>query len=188
MRIIGSVAAIRVVTGCSRMPIASDAPKDNQQRYEWAAKDIRKARTPDDRWLALGEAAKASAWIGRYDEAERYAKELESLAPKYEGDWNYGNAVHDYNTALGYVNLKRGNRKAAVRYLLESGKTPGSPQLNSFGPNMSLANALLIEGEKGAVISYFDLCKEFWPMKKLSDWRKSVAAGEIPDFGANMVY
>jgi len=136
----------------------------------------------------LGEAAKAAAWTGRYDEAERYAGELKSLASNYESDWNYGNAVHDYNTALGYVNLKRGNRKAAVRYLLESGKTPGSPQLNSFGPNMSLANALLLEGEKKVVVSYFDLCKDFWPRKELSDWRKTASKGEIPDFGANMVY
>jgi len=38
--------------------------------------------------------------------------------------------------------LKEGKVEDAKHYLLEAGKTPGSPQLNSFGPDMSLAEEL----------------------------------------------
>ena len=66
----------------------------------------------------------------------------------------------------------------------------GSPQMNSFGPNMSLAKDLLEKGERQAVLDYFELCRKFWKMDngRLNDWSQEVKAGKIPDFGANMVY
>jgi hypothetical protein len=47
---------------------------------------------------------------------------------------------------LGQVALRRGDAKKAASFLLAAGKTWGSPQLNSFGPNMPLANDLLAAG------------------------------------------
>ena len=78
----------------------------------------------------------------------------------------------------------------AKRLLLEAGKSPGSPQLNSFGPNMLLAKELLAKGEQEAVIEYFDLCAKFWKPQdgRLSDWKTLVISGETPDFGANLAY
>jgi hypothetical protein len=55
-----------------------------------------------------------------------------SASDKYRSDWNYGNAVHKANLALGRVALRDGDIEQAKHYLIEAGKTPGSPQLNSF--------------------------------------------------------
>lgn len=175
-------------TGCYSMPKASDAPANPTERYQMAMRDLKRSRDEERRWNALGEAAKAAVWIGHFAEAQQYADELKSLTPKYSGSWNYGNAIHDYNTVYGFIALHAGAKQAAKRFLLASGRTPGSPQLDSFGPNMSLAKALLLVGERQAVLTYFDLCRNFWSRSELSAWRKIVASGGIPDFGANLVY
>jgi len=62
--------------------------------------------------------------------------------------------------------------------------------MNSFGPNMSLARDLLEQGERDVVLQYFDLCRNFWKMgqDQLDHWTKDVKAGNMPDFGANLVY
>ena len=170
------------------MPNASDAPATPLERYQMSIKGLKRARNAEGRWLALGDAAKAAVWIGHVGEARQYAEELRSLTPNYQGNWNYGNAIHDFNLVLGSIALGSGDIEGSKRFLLASGRTPGSPQLNSFGPNMSLAKSLLIVGERRAVISYFEVCRTFWPRKELSTWRREVEAGRIPDFGANLVY
>ena len=80
--------------------------------------------------------------------------------------------------------------KNAEKYLLDAGKTPGSPQLNSFGPNMELARELLEKGEKETVLKYLDLCSKFWVLGKsrLQEWSGAIKLGKTPDFGANLRY
>jgi hypothetical protein len=138
----------------------------------------------------LDDAAKQSFEVGKIDDARKYANELLALAPKYPQDWNYGNAIQDGNLVLGRIALKEGKTEEAKRFLIEAGKSPGSPQLNSFGPNMSLARDLLEKGEREVVLQYFDLCRTFWKMDygSLDRWTKDVKAGKIPDFGANLVF
>jgi hypothetical protein len=62
--------------------------------------------------------------------------------------------------------------------------------MNSFGPNMQLAKALLEKGEKDVVLEYFMRCAKFWKMgeERLAGWTDSVKKGKIPDFGANLNY
>jgi hypothetical protein len=78
----------------------------------------------------------------------------------------------------------------AGRELLEAGKTPGSPQLNSFGPNMALARDLLVAGQRVVVLQYFKLCGAFWESERgrLAEWMADADAGRVPAFGANLVY
>jgi hypothetical protein len=80
--------------------------------------------------------------------------------------------------------------ETAKARLLDAGKTPGSPQLDSFGPNMELAHELLQKGEKDVVLQYFDLCAKFWTMggASLDSWRQTVKAGGTPDFGPSLNY
>jgi hypothetical protein len=91
---------------------------------------------------------------------------------------------------LGRVALRKGDVEAAKRELIEAGRTPGSPQLNSFGPNMSLAKDLLERKETDTVVAYFELCGKFWKMEQgnLRRWGVLAKAGEMPDFGPNLVY
>jgi len=142
------------------------------------------------RFYALGEAAKESFEVGNKEDARKYANELLTLAPSFPGDWNYGNAIHDGNMVLGQIALREGKMDEAKSLLLKAGTSPGSPQMNSFGPNMSLARDLLAKGEKETVIQYFGECRVFWAMghDQLDQWTKDAKAGRQPDFGANLLY
>jgi tetratricopeptide (TPR) repeat protein len=138
----------------------------------------------------LGYLAKAAFKAEDLEKAARYAKDSLDGAERFPKNWNHGNAIHHGNNVLGLVALKQGNTKLATEHLLKAGKTPGSPQLDSFGPNMSLAKALLESGGKDAVLEYFELCRKFWEMggDRLDRWTKDVNAGNIPEFGGNLVY
>ena len=139
---------------------------------------------------------------GDLGQAVALARELLALADDYGDDWNYGNAIHHGHRLLGHIALKNGDIDTAKTELLASGDTPGSPQLKSFGPNMSLAKALLEEGEIECVLEYLGRCGTFWQLKqlaernpalkpmaeKLDDWIEQIKQGQIPEFGANLLY
>jgi hypothetical protein len=162
----------------------------NKQAYREAISELKAARDPYKRWCALGDAAKESLAYGQDAEAKAYANELRTLAPSHAIDSNYGNAIQDYHIVLGVLALKAGDRTTAEQHLLEAGRSPGSPQMDTFGPNMTLAKALLEQGRKKTVLRYFELCRKFWKMDdgRLDRWRDAVRTGRIPDFGANLHY
>lgn len=122
--------------------------------------------------------------------ARKYAEQILEVAPQHDGQWNYGNAVHDGNAILGRIALQEGEREKAKAYLLSAGRTPGSPQLNSFGPGMSLASELLQKGESETVLRYLELCRSFWKMgaERLDRWTDAIRNGTAPDFAANLRY
>jgi hypothetical protein len=140
----------------------------------------------------LGLRSKASAALrrGKRDLAAKLARELLSLAERYRTDWYYGNAVHHGHLILGHVALASHDFSSAGLELLAAGRTPGSPQLNSFGPNMELALDLLRAGDRETVLEYFALCRRFWQLgqQKLDWWASEVAAEREPAFGSNLFY
>ena len=92
---------------------------------------------------------------------------------------------------LGLVALHNGDTQASAHYLLASGASPGSPQLNSFGPNMALAKGLLDAGAgRDQVVEFFDLCAKFWKIDqgKLKEWSVLVKGGLTPNFGGSLNY
>ena len=155
-----------------------------------ASGDLSAATDELERFYALGSAARKAFKAGDLKKAEELAQELEKLTPKHPKDWNYGNAVQDSNQVLGRIALRNGDVAEAKKRLLASANSKGSPQMNSFGPNMILAKELLEKGEKETVIEYFDLCAKFWTMgqDQLKDWRASAQQGNIPAFGASLLY
>ncbi len=138
----------------------------------------------------LASLAKSAFDAGHTEKASRYANELLEAGTKDSQNWNYGNAIHHANNVLGRLALQKGDIKQADEYLLKAGQTPGSPQLNSFGPNMSLAKGLLEAGERESVLQYFDLCRKFWRMggDRLDTWTTEVKGDKVPNFGANLDY
>ena len=111
-------------------------------------------------------------------------------------DWNYGNIIYDMHSLLGRIALREGDMAAAKRHLVESGKTPGSPQLNSFGPDFVLAGELLQKGERDVVLEHLDKIAVFWAnpdrnpsrsslalehQKQIEKWKQTIRAGQIPD-------
>jgi hypothetical protein len=138
----------------------------------------------------LPDLAKRSFNAEEIDKAGAYAKRLVDMAPSYHKSWNYGNAIFDAHLVLGRIALQHGDISMAGEHLLAAGATPGSPQLDSFGPNMALAKELLEKGQPEVVLKFFVLCKKFWEMDagKLERWTTEVRGGKIPDFGANLNY
>jgi hypothetical protein len=115
------------------------------------------------------------------------ATDLQRRAADFKQDWNYGNAIHYANLALGRAALVDGMTSDAGRYLLLAGQTPGSPQLGDYGPDMTLAAELLACGEREVVLEYLELCEHFWfnrGKSPLKEWEQVVRDGGTPDFGA----
>jgi hypothetical protein len=155
--------------------------------------DATKVRRLLERISKLPQLAKAAFEAREFEEARNYAMELlkQASSPDLpEFFRKNGNAVHHGNLILGRIALQSGDVAQARERLIASARTTGSPQLNSFGPNMSLAKVLLERGERNAVLEYFALCSKFWKhgSDPLAEWTRQVSAGEMPDFGANLRY
>jgi hypothetical protein len=141
----------------------------------------------------LPDLAKAAFAASEFEQARNYATELLQKATSSELPEffrNDGNAIHYANLILGRLSFREGDVESAKQYLIASGKTQGSPNLGSFGPNMSLAKELLERGEQETVLRYFELCRKFWNShgEVLDRWTEDVRAGRNPQFGANLVY
>ncbi|HEX8501262.1 MAG TPA: hypothetical protein VF659_11825 [Pyrinomonadaceae bacterium] len=166
-------------------PAAPKTAAEALARYERA---FAAAADPRQKFFLLTKLAATAVEAGEAERAKAYARDLLARAPEMRQDWNYGNAVHVGNLVLGRVALAAGDAAEAKRLLLEAGNTPGSPQLNSFGPNMRLAKELLEKGERDAVVRYLDAVARFWKAKtnRIDDWKAAIARGETPDFGPNL--
>ena len=162
------------------------AAKASLDAYE---RSLGREQDSEARQAILSNVAKAALEAGETAKARAYAEEMLKAAGDSGGNgWNYGNMIHHGHLILGRLALRTGDLQQAKEHLLAAGKTPGSPQLNSFGPNMMLARELLEKGERQAVLEYFELCGTFWKQDKLAEWTKEVQAGKVPEFGANLNY
>ena len=143
--------------------------------------------TDKERDYLLQSLAKAALAAGKPEKAKEYAEKM--LSQNSPG-WNYGNNIHFGNIILGKIALASNDLEQAKKRLIEAGKTPGSPQLNSFGPDMFLAKELLKKGQKDTVLEYLELCSKFWKrskyLQKLQKWSAEVKEGKIPNFGPNL--
>jgi hypothetical protein len=143
-----------------------------------------------EKLLLLSNMASAALEAGALDTAREYAASQLETAPEQQHTncWNYGNALYHGNVMLGRVALREGDVESAKRYLLEAGKTPGSPQLKSYGPEMSLARELLERDERQVVIDFIHLCREFWELgrDRLAEWIAVVQRQQVPDFSGSV--
>ncbi len=137
-------------------------------------------------YYMLDTLAKLAFVAGNFDEASEAALKCLSLAFTFGQNWNDGNAVHNSNSILGRVALKSGNIEAAKKHLALAGASPGSPQLNSFGPDMELAEELFAAGETESVVAYLEALKKFWSSGcKSGDLARGIdqiRRGEVPNF------
>jgi tetratricopeptide (TPR) repeat protein len=134
------------------------------------------------RWAWLDSAAELAFEIKDYEKAKAYSKESLLLSSSLQNDWNYGNSIHNSNMVLGRLSLRDGDTEKAKEYLLESAKSKGSPQLDTFGPSLKLANELLIVGERDVVLSYLHSISQFWEMDDgcVSKWITQIENNETP--------
>ena len=179
------------------------------QQTRSARVELAKAKDDADKCDPLAQIAKFDFNHGNISEAKNYATQLLSIAPKirpndYDKPENvylhdtvgnsihtdYGVAIHDGNMVLGRIALREHWLSDAKNYLAKAGMTPGACTLNSFGPNMSLAQDLIDAGQRDTVLQYFTECRRFWGYQadKLDSWEEDVKSGGSPDFGANLYY
>jgi hypothetical protein len=164
---------------------AQVTPAEGLARYE---KVLQATTDPLKRFDLLMRAATTALEAGELEKAKDYAHAVLEQAPAFRENWNYGNGIHVANLVLGRLALAEGDAAEAGRLLVEAGKTPGSPQLGGFGPNMLLAKELLEKGRRAEVVEYLTLAAKFWkaPMGRLDKWKEAVARGETPDFGPSV--
>lgn len=137
------------------------------------------ALEPERAFLAKIDIARAAYAAGDRDRVVEVARELIETAEPHRKLWYYGNAIFHANTALGHVAIDTGDRDAARGYLLAAAETRGSPQLNSFGPDYSLAQHFLDLEEREAVIAFLEGCRKFQMHKDLLViWQTRIANGE----------
>ena len=192
-------------SNASRLPAAARAAVFQhaltylQEWHDLTAAALKSA--PTDKQLVetlpslKSDLAVAALEAGQLDAARKHA--TEALAANTDTkNWNYGNVVDAMNQVLGRAALRQGNRDEARRALLAAGATPGSPQLNSYGPTFVLAREMLGKGEKDVVLQYLDSVGKFWghddpkrPQRRalvaeqaalLAKWRQEIRAGKIP--------
>ncbi len=168
----------------------SQTPAEQKRLMKIVGGDLDAAENPNERFYALNRAAKSAMKAGKTEEAQKLAEELLQMAQTRTKDWNYGNAIQDSNQVLGRIALSKSDVDEAKKRLLASADSDGSPQMNSFGPNMQLAKELLDKGEKEVVLEYFERCSKFWKMggERLTAWSKAVSDGQTPKFGASLNY
>jgi hypothetical protein len=193
-----AAALIGIATAVAARPQGCDdsvLPAD--QRWNGATS----YSTPElDRFYSISAEMSAAYKARDFGSADALAREYLKLAKRFPCNWNYGNAIHNANSILGLVALRNVRKAEAVSYLAASGATPGSPQLNTFGPSLRLARELASAGEHAAVASYLSSVKRFWTAKDMSPtgllfpyfadpdpistWIKELQRGQVPDFGA----
>ena len=105
------------------------------------------------REVFLADLAQNAFVAGQYDKAREYA---EAALHDNSGGWNQGNRTHWGHLTLGRIAFAEGNIEEAKHRLIAAAMIQGSPQLNSFGPDMTLAEELLEAGEKDVVLKYFE--------------------------------
>jgi hypothetical protein len=132
--------------------------------------------------ILLLEIAKAAVVAGARERAIEAAKEALGEAPVYEGTGQYGNTLHWAHIVLGSVALLDGQIADASAMLIRAGRIPGSPQLDSFGPDLVLAQRLLDHGDRHAVETYLTDCQRFWTGDggRLATALSQIRAGQCP--------
>lgn len=158
-------------------------------RRKWAKKALasleeafRLAKEPGTRFSVLVPMAYAALNAGELKKAKRYSRQALRLSPEFKTNWSYGSILNQAHSILGRVALKAGHIRVAKKELLESANTPGSPELNYYGPSFELVTDLARRGEWDAVAQYLKSIKRFWNKAVLEKWAGDIAARRVPNF------
>ncbi len=99
---------------------------------------------------------------GDLSKAQQYARAVLAIADRNKMNSFYGDAIFEADTILGRVALRNGDIATAKDLLLASVGVGSYSWLGTIGPEMGLAQELLIRGERDTVIQFLTVCKTFW--------------------------
>ena len=170
-------------TGADKAGLAANAYQNFERAY-------RLQRNDQEKRTLMSQLATSALEAGEIETAQLWALEALKDATTATSDWSVANSVHHAHIILGRIALRSGDLAEAGKHLIQASQSQGSPQLDSFGPNMMLAKELLEKGERDAVIQYFKKCASFWKDDRgqLVQWAAIVREGGIPNFGGNLLY
>ena len=153
------------------------------ERYKKTLSEFLELEDEADRYFKMPRAGVAAYMLGSYDKARDLAEEMKALPSEYARSWNDGNLIYYSNWISGMLELDAGFVQASKHYLVLSGECGGSPQLNSFGPNMRLAKRLLNEGEADVFLAFLDSIEIFWKSggNWITVWRSQIANNRMPN-------
>jgi thiol-disulfide isomerase/thioredoxin len=159
------------------------AERDPQKKVAILLNAEQAAKSGEARMALLEHLCEARFRAGDFETASKEAAELLDFLTENPRYFNAELARHIANTTLGLAALRDNHVDEAKRMLAASGKTTGSPVLNSFGPRWTLAQALLNRGETDAVLEYIAACRVFWQsgQSRLNNWEQEIRAGDTPD-------
>ena len=169
------------------------SPEDNESAAKHAMKyaqmSFNLAKSNRTKLNAIEELMMDAYYAQNYTQANDYAlmehKYLPSSDPTLDPDVIY----HSY-MMQGLVALHNKDIPAADNFLLKSGQSSGSAPLDSFGPNMMLADQLLQNGQKAVVLQFLQECATFWNegTNTLKQWMAEIKQGQHPDFSMQENY
>jgi hypothetical protein len=150
--------------------------------FELRQKEFELQTEGSSKFYALTDLAESAVAAGDLKAGRSYAQQLLNTAEAFKDDWNYGNAIYTGHVVLGEVALQSGDVDKAAAELVLAGKTPGSPQLNSFGPELRFANEVLKKGKRSEVLQFLKDLQKFWELDygRLAAWQKQIENGETP--------
>ncbi|OYZ17778.1 MAG: hypothetical protein B7Y39_14710 [Bdellovibrio sp. 28-41-41] len=178
------LTSILVLNGCYSDPFTVKTSKLNDKELVEHSTEL-----GTHYFYSLSERLKRAVKSKDCPKMQSLAGELLAVAPYYSSNWNYGNAIFDGHMAYASCDVKEKKLESAFHHLAEAAKTPGSPQLSTFGPpyhNMSVLSDLLREGRKAEVVAFLNSLKRFWDLEFSQEyfdvWDKEIEAGRIPKF------
>ncbi len=130
--------------------------------------------------LLLVEIMKASCRAGEFDAAASIAKVI--LSKGGSDSMSQKHAWHFAHIAVGHLALSRNDVVGAVFNLRQASGTGASFAAGElFGPDLTLADALLGLNEYEAVDEYLGVCRECWPhAEDVSAWIHAIRSGIRP--------
>ncbi|MBC7714667.1 MAG: hypothetical protein H7177_15080 [Rhizobacter sp.] len=160
---------------------------------------LRNTHKNEDRFLLLNEIVKKYSSESYVINSKNVinvkdnANSLLMMSGSHRKNSLYADAVHHANISLGRAALFAGDIESGMSFLEASTKLYGPEKIKSPGPNMTLAKELLKLGQKNAVMDYLDASLKLWTdssfsNKKISEWKKIIYEGSIPDFKESLEY
>jgi serine/threonine protein kinase len=129
--------------------------------------------------MVLVNAGDAALAANELQKATNFAKEL------IGADRNaHASYVHKGHILLGKIALAKKQVARARAELMLAARVPADRVLKTFGPETSLAEALLEGGDRATVIAYLIACKRLWTTETsiLDEWVSQLRHGDTPKF------
>jgi hypothetical protein len=76
---------------------------------------LAEAKSEAEVFAHLPQAASSSFHLGLYEDAKAHADRALSMAPTFEREWSYGNALHLGHTILGLLALREDDQVSIPR-------------------------------------------------------------------------